>query len=439
MTMKLRPASSNHTGGSVLLACILTAAVVTIVLTCYLNLVSAQNLSIVRSQSWNAAMPVLEAGVEEALTHLYYSGGGSNLGVNGWTEDSGVYHKFRSVGANWVHVSISNTAASSPMIYARGYVTAPEQTNRMIERVVQVRARRDGLFSKGMVARGQITLNGNNAIVDSFDSTDPNYSTNGLYLFTRRKGNGVVASNAGISNAVNTGNADIIGRVATGPGGTVGIGPNGKVGDLGWLTNSLAAGIQPGRSTDDMNVSFPDVVAPFTSAATPSVGSGTYSGYDYVISSSGNWMVGDLRKGVLVRSNVQAVLLVTGTINFTGNDDAIKIETGGSLHLYMKGTSASISGNGVVNEGARATNFFYWGLPENTSLTVKGNGAFSGVIYAPSADFTMNGGGADHEDIVGASVTKTARVNGNFQFHYDESLGNLGYYRGYVVTAWNEL
>jgi hypothetical protein len=436
--MKLQSRSNRGASASVLLACVMTTAIVIIVLTSYLNLVSSQNLSIVRSQSWNAAMPVLEAGVEEALTHLYYNGSG-NLAQNGWSQDTNQYAKFRPVGENWVHVVISNAATSTPFIYARGYVTVPEQTNRMIERVVEVRTRRDGLFSKGMVARGQIVLNGNNALVDSFDSTDPSASTNGLYIYSKRKGNGVVASNSGISNAVSTGNADIFGRVATGPGGTVGIGPNGKVGNLAWQASGASSGIQPGQATDDMNVSFPDVVAPFTTAAIPPAGAGTLNNYDYVIGTSGNWQVDGLSKGILVRSNVQATVLVTGNISFNGNDNGIQIEPGGSLQLYMQGASATIGGNGVVNQGNRATNFFYWGLPSNTSVSVKGNGAFTGVIYAPNADFVMNGGGVDHEDIVGASVTKTARINGNFQFHYDESLGNLGYYRGYIVTSWNEL
>ena len=105
----------------------------------------------------------------------------------------------------------------------------------------------------------------------------------------------------------------------------------------------------------------------------------------------------------------------------------------------MKGASAKIGGDGVVNQSANATNFFYWGLPTNTELTVSGNGAFKGVIYAPQADFTMNGGGNNTEDIVGASVSNTASINGHFQFHYDENIGRLNLGRGYVAISWDEL
>ena len=51
----------------------------------------------------------------------------------------------------------------------------------------------------------------------------------------------------------------------------------------------------------------------------------------------------------------------------------------------------------------------------------------------------MNGGGNNTIDFIGASITKTARLNGHFNFHYDEALKNVGPSRGFIVTAWNEM
>jgi hypothetical protein len=96
-------------------------------------------------------------------------------------------------------------------------------------------------------------------------------------------------------------------------------------------------------------------------------------------------------------------------------------------------------GQGILNENANATNFFYFGLPGNTNLSMRGNGSFTGVIYAPDAALTISGGGSDVMDFVGASVTSTVTMNGHFNFHYDENLGRQFLNRGYIVTSWQEL
>lgn len=406
-------------------------AIIGVVLAAYLSLVSAQNRSVARSQTWNSCIPVLEGGIEEALTHLYETKG-TNLISNGWYPYSSGCFKWRSIGDGTALVIISNGV--TPVIYSTAYVRSP-LANDLIHRTVRVETRRDGLFAKGLVAKGQITLNGNNIVVDSFDSADPNYSSNGVYVASKRKDNGDVATNLGVVNSLSSGNANIYGHASTGPGGSVQIGPNGAIGNLAWQTSGTN-GIMPGYATDDMNVSFPEVKVPFSGGFTP----GNESGYQYVISSSGDYRIDSLTGSLLVRSNATARLVVEDSINLTGSNDKVIIEPGGSLQLYMLGTTAKISGQGVINNGGNATNFFYWGTSANTSLTVNGNGSFSGVIYAPNADFTMNGGGASSlEDVMGASVTGSVKMNGNFNFHYDENLGRLDLNRGFIVMSWNEL
>jgi len=68
-----------------------------------------------------------------------------------------------------------------------------------------------------------------------------------------------------------------------------------------------------------------------------------------------------------------------------------------------------------------------------------GNAAFTGVIYAPSANLKLGGGGNNHYDLVGSTVTQTVTMNGHMNFHYDEALKDWGPDLGYVVSAWNEL
>src|SRR5437762_10529152 len=58
--------------GSVLLVTLCTAWVVGIVLVSFLALVANQNRTTYHSHTWNTCIPVLEAGIEEALTQLNF-------------------------------------------------------------------------------------------------------------------------------------------------------------------------------------------------------------------------------------------------------------------------------------------------------------------------------------------------------------------------------
>ncbi|MBI5775637.1 MAG: hypothetical protein HZA89_18110 [Verrucomicrobia bacterium] len=423
------PGHNAARSGSVLMITVVATAVMAIMLVAYLNLTNAQTTAVSRSQSWNSAIPVLEYGLEEALAHLNQNGT-TNLDADGWYQSGNQYLKWRQVSNSWTFVNISNAAA--PVIYAYGFTRIPYKS-QYLQRAVRVTTTRLGYFRKGILSQGQITLNGT-GYIDSYDSTDTNYSTGGFYDPSKRKAGGGVASNAGLTNILATGNTYVYGDLATGPGGSVSIGPNGKVGDLAWIANLGTSGIQPGKVRDDMNVGFPDVALPFGSGTLPAGG----GGYQYILDSSGNWQIPSLTGSLLVRSNVNAVLVVNGNINLTGND-AVVIQTGGSLNLYMNGTTAKIGGNGVVNSNAYTTNFMYWGRPGNTELTVSGNGSFVGVVYAPQASFTLNGGGnSDIEAFNGAVVANTARLNGNFSFHYDESLAKRTDGNRFTATSWDE-
>jgi hypothetical protein len=158
--------------------------------------------------------------------------------------------------------------------------------------------------------------------------------------------------------------------------------------------------------------------------------------YDYILD-GGNYQVSSLSGKVLARGD--SVLYVTGDVSLTGGSDKIQIDPGASLKMYVAGSDTKIMGQGVVNNGGYANNFHYYGLPTNTKLAFGGNGDFTGVIYAPQADFTLGGGGTTTLDFIGASITKTVKMNGHFNFHYDEALARKGPARGYVITSWKEI
>lgn len=416
---------------------LLTTVIIGLTLAAYLELVSAQNLSTARSQQWNVGMAVIEAGIEEALTQLYHNP--TNRDANSWSYADALYTKEREVGLDKYVVTISDT--TPPEIVSRAYVRAPRSTNYMTPpRAVRVTTTNESLFARGMVAKGVIDMSGNNVRTDSFDSMDPAYSTGGVYDPDKAKDGGSVATNLGLVNSLNVGNADIHGRAAMGPGGSPALGPSGGIGPK-WWRDAGNTGVYPGWFADDMNVNFPDVSAPFTGGAyTPASGNVGGTNYNYVLG-TGNYqltsltMTGNSNNKLLVNGN--AVLYVTGNVSLSGQS-SIVVAPNASLKMYVGGANASLGGNGVINQNANATNFYYYGLPSNTTLGFSGNASFTGVIYAPAAAFTLGGGGSNQYDFVGASVTGSVRMNGHYNFHYDENLGRIGAFRGYVVTSWNE-
>jgi hypothetical protein len=94
----------------------------------------------------------------------------------------------------------------------------------------------------------------------------------------------------------------------------------------------------------------------------------------------------------------------------------------------------------VINHGM-ADQFAYFGLPTNTRVTQQIEGAFVGMLYAPSADCTINADGAGGRcDFIGACTVRSLTINNHCSFHFDENLARMGGpARGYVVSSWREL
>jgi hypothetical protein len=449
--------------GSALLLALLTAFVICIALTTYLYLVSNQNRSVMRSLAWNSAIPVVEAGVEEALTQLNYTPV-VNMEANGWSALSadGFHHKINDLGNGFAYdVGVKPPEVGGPdqpTIECIGYAPAPANIRGVYsspwgmilgglvpqftpdtpsaKRKVRVLAKRQTPVQYAMLAKEQIDLKGNNIGTDSFNSTNSLYSINGKYDKSVSRDKGDVATNSGLIDSLAVGNANIRGHVWTGPGGSVAVGSNGAVGDKAW--NSTQTGVQSGWSSDDANVDIPDADLPADSSFITASG-GKYPPvtgptYDFILT-NGTYQASDFHGKVLVTGN--AVLLVTSSFNFSGSD-GITINPGASLQVYVAPASASLGGNGVQNSGD-AMSFIYYGLKSNTSLSFGGNSSFTGVIYAPYADFKLGGSGNGDYDFVGASVTKTVSLTGHFHFHYDESLANRFPIKKYAVISWNEL
>ncbi len=427
--MKIRFTRYGVEQGSVLLITLFMTCLIGFFLFSYLYLVRTQRLQVARSNAWNSALPLAEAGIEEALAQL--NPGAPHPIVdrtaNGWGSPvSGNYGPMTRTLTNGCY-SVVYTVDSAPIIYSTGYVSIPA-INATLSREVRVTTTNVPLFMAGLATKLNIDLKGNNVTANSFDSMDPNLSTAGRYDPTKTSTNGTIASVAGV---VNVGNADIYGSLLLGPGATDTINNNGFV---------------TGGVSNDFNIDFPDVILPDASwlpavaLALPLSIDGT--SYNYVFGApggltGGDYVINGLTGNLYIGTNTTVRLLINGDASPT----IIRVAgpgAGARLAIYMNGSTFTLGGQSTV-DGGNALNLSYFGTTNNIAINFSGNASFTGTIYAPEAAFSLGGGGSSTYDFVGASVTQSATLNGHFNFHFDENLLRNGPQLGYLPTSWKEL
>jgi hypothetical protein len=420
--------------GSVLTITLFITVMFGLFLGSYLSLARHQNALVARSQVWNAAMGLAEAGVEEALAQLNPGAPPPVIdrAANGWGGPSGgIYGPVKRTLPTGSY-SVLLTADAFPIIYATGYVTIPS-LSATLSRVVRVTTTNAPLFSAGLVGIYGINFNGNGVGSDSFNSARTNLSTGGQYDPLKTSTNGDVASVFGI---VNVGNGDVKGNVYLGPNATNELSKNGTI---------------TGGVSNDFNVEFERVVLPqgTVSWLPPLAGSTTISNttYKYVFgypgspNGSGDYALdGSLLSSanIYVGTNAKVRLVVTGSASPSSIRVAGAGTNAGHMTFYMDGPSFSMSGTARV-DGGNAANFAYYGTTNNTKITLGGNSAFVGTLYAPQADLKLSGGGSSTSDFSGAILARTVSLTGHYLFHFDENLLTAGPKRGLVVNSWQEL
>ena len=444
---------------SVLVMTLILGGILTTSLVSYLLWAAAQNRLVAQSQAWNTSIVLAEAGIEDALAQVNVAFGTNyfNSVRKNWEPTDGVYVRSNSLEAGSYSVIISNDFP--PTIYSTGYATSPFNQNP-IARTVKITTTRAYVFDKAVAALQNVNLNGNSVMVDSYDSSNPAFSTNGQYDPAKRKAGGDVASTDGL---LSVGTADIYGRAYTAPWGSVSLGGSvgslnlsgsgsGMIGDLpaNWPQQS---GIEAGWWHNDYNANFPDVVIPFnvTIASYIRQNSPSNPGYqtnswtlqteNYVV--YGDFTIGN-KQGLLVNGN--ANLYVTGNFNMSQNNALITLTPGASLTLYVGSTDTSkavSAGFSTVNQMgtlANASNFQVYGLPSLTSVNFVGNSSLLGTFYAPEANVSLQGSGSTTtNDFRGALVGRSLTLGGQFNIHYDEQLKHTGPVSAFVASSWQEL
>ena len=421
---------NRQRGGSALLTALGITLVLSIALASYLSLTLNERSLATRSADWNAAIPVAESGVEEALTELYYYGT-NNLATNSyWTLGTdGMYHKSRTLASGTYYTAIQ--MGTYPTIWSTGRVVAPfgstnaGSTNLFVKRLVKVTTYKTSSLGGGITAKGTIALSGS-AVMDSYSSL------NGVYSSSIATSNAVALTNTNLSGAISlSGGSSIHGNAVTGPGGTV----SGSSG----VTGTVSA---------NANVQINDVTFPtfFTNSGTPySIAvppSGLFGSTNYdTIFTNGNYKLSTLcfgggspNLGTTMAVSGQVVIYLTQTGNnvfVVGGSGFVYIAPGGSLTIYTAG-DVTISGGGLVNNTLRPINMTIYGLPTCANITDSGSGAYIGVIDAPEALVTDSGSGS----LSGSFVAGSFNDSGGSAIHYDTSLGGT---QGFAVQTWNEL
>jgi hypothetical protein len=406
--------------GSILLLTLILAIIMGTALGSYLVLASGQQGSVARSQRWNAALNIAEAGIEEGLAQVNASP--SDFSVNGWTlVGTTNYGPERQTLAHGSY-SVLIAGKALPTIYSTGFVTAPI-TGTVMSRTIRVTTQVLPLFNVALGAVGNIDMNGHNMVTDSWNSHSTNLSNNGLYTSSKISTNGDVASEQGI---VNIGQQTVNGNLYLGPTATYVSGTNQVLGTI----------------HNDYNVNFPEVTMPASAAtALPPV---TTNGVDLLAMDNTTYIVSD-NKPIEVPAGYTNVTLIVHQQNWSPTSITLDGGTTNAAFLTVyddpssPGGSVTIGGNSSGGGiGATPVNFIFYGTANLATLSLFGTSTFIGAIYAPDSLMKLSGGGNSY-NLMGAAIVKNASIEGHYDIHYDEALSKFGPAKGFIANSWQEL
>jgi hypothetical protein len=455
-----RHAFRSKRGSAFITAIILTAGLA-VMLASYHSLVNFNLRSSHRSYHSSAAMNLAETGLEEAMWAVNQKRAKNANAYDGWTITGDTatreFNNAFTVGtasATYVKVRITNcnlTLPAQPTIKAQARLSLPNGmpgVTKWVEITLDAPATgtpgQQGPTHPGLVAKHVIKFNGNNPTVDSWNSDPGKLGVQTHpYSAATKNDEGFVGSVDVAVDMVTIQNADIKGHVATANDTNLSnnVGPNGSI-----LADDSPVGtkIDPSRVSTDFKATLPDVAVPSTTAivlgpigdsiSLPRPGDAPAADGKYYYQ-TGNITLNN--KTLTINSrDVVISAPYPYDIKIGGGSGALNIATGASLEIYA-GRDVDIAGNGVANgtpagttlttvDAQQPTKFKVWGTgTANTpqSIKIAGNGALSGVIYAPNADVTINGNG----DVMGSVVANNITLVGNAAFHYDEALGQFAF------------
>jgi hypothetical protein len=315
--------------------------------------------------------------------------------------------------------------------FTNGILTAHSISSPQVSRRVEAIVRPVSSFNQAIMSVGTLDLNNQNIVVDSYDSSDPTKSTNGLYDATKRQQNGDVATDG---NLIQAGNAQIYGDVATNSGTVVGAANITGTERDDFYQEPIPVGAP---SWPSFNSSVTNVTNTTSLPASATRGSSASRFQLSSISLSGGKTL--TLAGNPDGSPTYIEIYVTGSISSSGNSQII-LQPGVSAKIYVAG-NIDVSGNGIINSNNQPSDLQLYGINPSdgtsTHVSLSGNAQISASVYAPGHDVTVSGGGSNGH-VFGSVVGKTVTMTGVTNLHYDEALGSTGIINNYKIVSWFE-
>lgn len=453
--------------GGILVTTLLLIALMSMLTAATLYRVSSRYAATYQSVCWNEALTSAEAGADLALVTLNKSLSSPSTAWAGWTPgdattfpktyiptiadhagegNTKIFTKIvvdKDIGGGWIRVR-STGVAELPARSVNGLEAASTDTSGVknhrsalrkprfytditggllhlpqVSRTVEVLAvpAANYPYMRPLTLKNTITMTGG-AWTDSFDSTNPAYSTNSLYDFAKHRSRGDIATNSN-GDLSDLNNSLVYGNASSNAGAIQG-----------------TANVQ-GVVTNNFQTTLADIPDPVFSTVEMTPTSITNPGTNVTLvggpaASPKNYKLSQLTvagtNGVILAPHLPGVdsyvnIWVTGKTTLTGNAYILQMP---GVHVTFYGDDdMKFNGNGYMNQNNVASTLQVFGVTPNSnasrSLQVGGNGDFIGVLNAPAYDLKINGNGS----MVGTAIGKTASIVGGGGFHYDEALGAL--------------
>lgn len=476
----MRTPSRAH--GSILVWTVMTIAVLSLLAAEVIRLVSLKYQSALQTATWQEALLAAESGIDLGIVELRKSlypapnhawEGWNNVPANGVVSyglttipNSGLAGTPMTIEVNvdapasfidpvngWQYYRI-RTIGTMPITglprvadnkqdnrlrklslrferFTNGILTAHAVASPRVSRRIEAVVRPTSSFNQAIMGVSTVDMTNQNIVVDSYDSSDPNKSTNGLYDVAKRQENGDVATNGALIEA---GNAHIYGDVATNSGTVSGAANVSGVERDDFYQEPIPVSAPTWASFNSTVTSVSNTTT-LTANATPSASVARFQLNSINLSGQKTLTLAGAADG----SQTYIEIYVTGDISFSGQAQWI-VQPGVTAKIYFKG-NVDVQGNGILNSNNQPSDLQLFGIQPSDgspkSVNLGGNGQIISAVYAPDHDVTINGGGTNGHvfgSVVGRSVTMTGVTN----LHYDERLATIGVINNYKIVSWFE-
>jgi len=207
------------------------------------------------------------------------------------------------------------------------------------------------------------------------------------------------------------------------------VGSNGVLGSGAYDTSKVHGQATPNANATLPNVTYSPPTSGFTSMGSIT-GNTTLTG-----SGAGNTVF--RTPSVAHKNNNRLTISGSGTVvlyvdgAFNVGDVTFAAGSTAKLVIYQNdiaGKGASFNAQNTVGDPANPSRFLFVTAFSGTGaneMSLNGGAKFSAVVLAPNAGMKFNGGSDFYGSFVGKDFS--GAVNGNFSFHYDESLAGLSW------------